>query len=110
MYRARVVGEFPEQSELSVYAMVWIEAASHAPPLQPSDGRSRVIQVGIDVAGPGEDETEMVARVGRRHHRQGGAVATGPSRNFDGTDADELSFRRAVEQNPQEFEGRGCCS
>jgi hypothetical protein len=64
MYRARVLGEFPEQSELSVYCLAWIEAASQAPPLLPSDGRNRVIQVGIDVAGPGEDETVLVARVG----------------------------------------------
>jgi hypothetical protein len=64
MYRARVLGEFPEQSELSVYSLAWIEAASHEPEAIPDDGRSRVIQVGIDVAGPGEDETVMVARVG----------------------------------------------
>jgi len=63
MYRARVLGEFPEQSELSVYSLAWIEAASHEPePLE--DGVSRVIQVGIDVAGPGEDETVLVARAG----------------------------------------------
>ena len=64
MYRARVLGEFPEQSEVSVYSLAWIEAASHDPPALPNDGVSRVMQVGIDVAGPGEDETVLVARVG----------------------------------------------
>jgi hypothetical protein len=64
MYRARVLGEFPEQSELSVYSVAWIERASHEPEPLPDDGKVRVIQVGIDVAGPGEDETVMVARVG----------------------------------------------
>jgi hypothetical protein len=64
MYRARVLGEFPEQSELSVYSLAWIEAANQEAPPIPNDGKVRVIQVGIDVAGPGEDETVMVARVG----------------------------------------------
>jgi hypothetical protein len=64
MYRARVLGEFPEQSELSVYSLAWIEAASQDPPPVPNDGTVRVIQVGIDVAGPGEDETTLVARIG----------------------------------------------
>jgi hypothetical protein len=64
MYRARVLGEFPEQSELSVYSLAWIERASHEPEPLPDDCKVRVIQVGIDVAGPGEDETVMVARVG----------------------------------------------
>jgi phage terminase large subunit len=64
MYRARVLGEFPEQSELSVYSLAWIEAASHEPESIPDDAGHRIIQVGIDVAGPGEDETVMVARVG----------------------------------------------
>ena len=64
MYRARVLGEFPEQSEVSVYSLAWIEAAGQDPPAQPNDGAVRVIQVGIDVAGPGEDETVLVARVG----------------------------------------------
>ena len=64
MYRARVLGEFPEQSELSVYSLAWIERASHEPEPLPDDGKVRLIQVGIDVAGPGEDETVLVARVG----------------------------------------------
>lgn len=64
MYRARVCGEFPAQSEHSVYSLAWIERASHEPEPIPADGRRRVIQVGIDVAGPGEDETTLAARVG----------------------------------------------
>ena len=38
MYRARVLGEFPEQSELSVYSLAWIEAASQEPEPLPDDG------------------------------------------------------------------------
>lgn len=61
MYRARVLGQFPEQSELSVYSLAWIERAAREPDEPPAGG---IIQVGIDVAGPGEDETVMVARCG----------------------------------------------
>ncbi len=64
MYRARVLGEFPEQSELSVYSLAWIEAASREPAAQPNEGKVRLFQIGIDVAGPGEDESVLVARVG----------------------------------------------
>jgi hypothetical protein len=64
MYHARVLGEFPEQSEVSVYSLSWIEKASQDGPEIPNDGPVRIMQVGIDVAGPGEDETVLVARVG----------------------------------------------
>ena len=33
MYRARALGEFPEQSEMSVYSLGWIERASREPDL-----------------------------------------------------------------------------
>ena len=49
---------------MSVYSLAWIEAAIQEPPALPSYWAVRVIQVGIDVAGPGEDETVLVARVG----------------------------------------------
>lgn len=62
MWRARVLGEFPDQSESSAYSLAWIERASHEPIEAP--GREVAIQVGIDVAGPGEDETSLVARRG----------------------------------------------
>lgn len=64
MYRARVLGEFPTQSDLSVFSLAWIERASLDPPEIPQDGRRRVIQIGVDVAGPGDDETSLCARVG----------------------------------------------
>ena len=64
MYRARVLGQFPEHSEMSVYSLAWIESAGQEAPAFPNDGAIRVIQVGIDIAGPGEDETVLVARAG----------------------------------------------
>lgn len=75
-YISRVLGEFPSQADDSVYSLEWIEAA--AKPAKKRDGteytqaellailqqRGEQIHIGIDVAGPGEDETVMCARVG----------------------------------------------
>jgi hypothetical protein len=38
MYRARVLGEFQEQPEVSVYSLSWIEKASQEPPPMPNNG------------------------------------------------------------------------
>lgn len=63
-YQSRVLGEFPAQSEHAVFALSWIERARREPTereLMRAEGN--YIQVGIDVAGPGDDETTAVARV-----------------------------------------------
>lgn len=57
------VGGFPEQLEMSFYSLAWIDRATRKPYLAAPN--NAVIQVGIDVAGPGEDETVLVARAGR---------------------------------------------
>ena len=64
-YRARVLGEFPTQSAYSVFDLAWIER----PKREPTDkerayAAPQPIQVGIDVAGPGDDETTLCARRG----------------------------------------------
>lgn len=61
LWDSRVLGNFPSQSEDSLISMDWIEAASSS--AKESVGR---VSIGIDVAGPGEDETVMVARRGPR--------------------------------------------
>jgi phage terminase large subunit len=65
MFRARVLGEFPSQSAYSVFSLELIEQAKREP-TAPEIARLQQlpIQVGIDVAGPGEDETVLVARCG----------------------------------------------
>lgn len=66
-FLARVMGEFPTQADDTVFSLEWIEKAS-----LPVDEEIRAkllaqrpitIQVGIDVAGPGEDETVCYARI-----------------------------------------------
>ena len=71
-FLARVLGEFPTQADDSVFQLPWIEAAAlpydeqeflrdfkeHA-----ASGRI-FCQIGLDVAGPGEDETSITARIG----------------------------------------------
>lgn len=63
-WMSRVLGEFPTQSDYAVFSLEWIERARR----EPTDEELRraqgcVVQVGIDVAGPGDDETTGVARV-----------------------------------------------
>jgi phage terminase large subunit len=63
-YIARVLGEFPSDDPYSVFPLSWIERAQRDPTdeeLRRTKGH--VIQVGIDVAGAGADETVLTARV-----------------------------------------------
>ena len=63
-YVSRVLGQFPQQSEHACFSLAWIERAKRVPTeaeLQRAQGC--VIQAGIDVAGPGDDETAGCARV-----------------------------------------------
>lgn len=65
MFCARVLGEFPTQSAYSVFSLELIERAKRDPTQQELEKlKTLPIQVGIDVAGPGEDETVLVARAG----------------------------------------------
>lgn len=64
--RARVFGEFPPQADNATFPLAWLERA--ALPLDPEEMRPKnvegIIQVGIDVAGPGDDNIVMAARIG----------------------------------------------
>jgi phage terminase large subunit len=66
-FRSRVLGEFPDQADDSVFALSWIERAGlpfDLEDLGPYDRAGQYIQVGIDVAGEGSDETVATARLG----------------------------------------------
>jgi hypothetical protein len=66
-YLSRVLGEFPGNDPYSVYPLAWIERANRAATEAESREYDRLglpIQIGIDVAGPGSDETVLVARRG----------------------------------------------
>ena len=65
-FRSRVLGEFPDQSDDAVFKLAWIERA--ALPYEFDEVKRLLkpgvfIQVGIDVAGPGADETAATARI-----------------------------------------------
>jgi phage terminase large subunit len=65
MFQARVLGHFPTQSEFAVFSMELVERAKRDPTdAETQKAEQLPIQVGIDVAGPGEDETVAVARAG----------------------------------------------
>lgn len=66
-YLSRVLGEFPGNDPYSVYPLAWIERANRHVTEAESREYDRLnlpIQIGIDVAGPGSDETVLVARRG----------------------------------------------
>jgi hypothetical protein len=57
--QARVFAEFPTQSEDALISLGWIEAATRRTVTATDD-----CTAGIDVAGPGEDETVLIVRAG----------------------------------------------
>ena len=67
LWQARVRGQFPEQAEDALISLTWLEAARAK--RADADPKPR-LYAGIDVAGPGEDETCAVVRDDR-----GGIVA-----------------------------------
>ncbi len=69
-FQSRVLGEFPTQANDAVFQLDWIEKAA-----LPYDDETFLadlsrnahrlcIQVGLDIAGPGDDETAICARIG----------------------------------------------
>lgn len=67
MYMARVLGEFPTQAEDSVFSLEWIERAGREATeddIRKLKAAGHVIRFGLDVAGPGDAETVLIAQVG----------------------------------------------
>lgn len=60
LWQARVLGQFPEQSEDALISLAWLEAAKYVTP----ENETGKLTAGIDVSGPGEDETVLVLRRG----------------------------------------------
>jgi hypothetical protein len=63
LWQSRVRGAFPEQSEDALISLAWLEAAKRRPAEYQANGGPEIV-AGIDVAGPGEDETVCVIRQG----------------------------------------------
>lgn len=67
-YQSRVLGQFPSQSKFAVFDGAWVtRAARELEEQHLKDCRewSGILQVGIDVAGAGDDETACCARIGQ---------------------------------------------
>lgn len=63
-FLSRVLGEFPTQSDWAVFELLWIERAQREPSeAEILRAKGKPMQVGIDVGGPGDDETTATARV-----------------------------------------------
>lgn len=61
LYQSRVRGAFPLQSEDALISLAWLEAARYR-----EDAPGNDLCAGVDVSGPGEDETVLVVREGGR--------------------------------------------
>ncbi len=69
LWDAKVMGRFPRQGSDSLYPLAWLEDARLRDPAPSGAGP---VEAGIDIAGPGEDETVLYIRRGREildlHH------------------------------------------
>lgn len=74
-WRWKVRGEFPDQDVDALIMLSWLDAAACRPSLAKPDDD---FEVGIDVAGPGEDEHVVAVRKGNHlhevHHWKGGEM------------------------------------
>jgi hypothetical protein len=59
LWEARVLGNFPLQSEDALMSLAWLEAAKYREPRNEGP-----LHAGLDVAGPGESETVLCVRRG----------------------------------------------
>lgn len=63
LYQSRVLGQFPAQSAYSLISLTWLEKAK----LREAEAKDdEYIYAGLDVAGPGEDETVLTIRKGNK--------------------------------------------
>jgi hypothetical protein len=61
VWQAQARGQFPDQAQDALFSLAWLEAAARRElEPQPDDP----LEAGIDVAGPGEDETVLTVRHG----------------------------------------------
>jgi phage terminase large subunit len=60
LWESRVLGKFPTQSEDALFALTWLEQAKLR------NGEEGDFYAGLDVAGPGEDETVLCLRCGSK--------------------------------------------
>jgi len=60
LWESKVLGNFPTQADNALISLAWIEAAARRVPTTPG----AELTAGLDVAGPGEDETVLVVADG----------------------------------------------
>ena len=97
----KVLGQFPQQAEDALILLALIEAAGYRPC---GDVSAMDIEVGIDVAGPGEDEHVIAARQGPKlielHPLRGVDLATSEVQATDALADRTRSILRALPKKP----------
>jgi hypothetical protein len=68
LWQSRVRGAFPDQAEDALLSLAWLEEAARCDPPTPElqAALNHEWRAGVDVAGPGEDETALCVRQGPR--------------------------------------------
>jgi len=61
LWQSRVLGQFPTESDGQLLSLAWIEACTQREQVECRD----IPEAGVDVAGPGEDETVVRVRQGQ---------------------------------------------
>lgn len=114
-WQSRVRGQFPEFDEYSMFHLSWLEQA-RVRRFSESELLSFQFEAGLDIAGPGADETSLCIREGPRIHkiwasqkadtkqdvlaliRKYQAIATAKGKTFRlKVDADGIGYHYAVE-------------
>ena len=62
LWQSRVLGQFPDQAIGALFPHSWLERARPIPDNEVSKDDDEGVSIGVDVAGPGEDETVCCAR------------------------------------------------
>ena len=62
LWESRVMGQFPTQANDSLLSLTWLERAQVRPPI--AFPKNEPFFAGVDVAGPGTDETVVIIRQG----------------------------------------------
>ncbi len=68
-WQARVMGEFPDQTDASLFPLAWLTRAFEYDPQRRGDVSEGTGQIGMDIGGSGADNNALAYRTGGKLHR-----------------------------------------
>ena len=91
LWESRVLGNFPKQSADALLSLAWLEQANRE---DKGKGKGK-LRAGLDVAGPGEDESSLTVR-------RGGEILLHKQWNFSDPRGDIVKALREIEEHERE--------